>query len=191
MGKNTGKNEKAVFVRQLITGTKARFPNGSQKLTFGSADHTVDEVTGLLQSFVDNRTAVVAAQASAKAKVDAERAQMATLLAFIGEFVKFIRSTFGDAADALVDFGIAPEKARTPMTTEAKAVAAAKRRATRAARGITTKKAREGITGNVTAKLVVTPAAPAPEPTPAVSPAPNAAGAAPSGTPPLTPTRNG
>ena len=188
---NTGKNEKAVAVRQLITGTKARFPNGSQKLTFGGADRTVDEVTGLLQSFVDNRTAVETAKAAASAKVDAERAQLASLLAFISEFVRFIRSTFGNSADALAAFGVAPLKERTPMTAETKAVAAAKRQATREARGITTKEVRKGITGNVTAKLVVTPAAPAPEPSPVASPAPSGGGAAPSGTPPLTPTRNG
>src|SRR5579859_5503917 len=156
----TALNKRVVQVTKLLAGTKKRYPNGSQKLTFGGADHTVDEVNTNLQKFVDNRTAVDTAKASAKAKVDAERADLASLLAYIDEFVKFLRTTFGTAADALGDFGIPPPKARTPMTAEAKAVAAAKRQATREARGITTKKAKQGIKGNVTAKLVVTPGAP-------------------------------
>ena len=179
----TGKNQKANQVTQLISGTKKRFPNGSQKVTFGGADHTVDECTQALQSFVDNRTAVVTAEANAKAKVDAERAQLASLLAFIGEFVKFIRLTFGNAADVLAEFGLAPLKARVPLSAEAKAAAVAKRDATRAARGTTSKKAKKDIKGNVTAKLVVTPATPSPEPSPTPAPAPPAGGAPGSPTP--------
>lgn len=185
---DTGKNKKAVQVGQLITGTKKRFPNGTQKVSIGGVERTVDDCTKLLQGFVDNRTAVETAKANAKAKVDAERAQMATLLAFIGEFVKFIRLTFGNAADVLADFGLAPTKARVPMTAEAKAAAVAKRDATRKARGTTSKKAKRGIKGNVTAKLVVTPATPSPEPSPAAGPAPTATGGAPGGTTPPTPT---
>jgi len=176
-----GLNNKVVEVTKLLTGTKKRYPNGSQKLTFGGADHTVDEVNTNLQKFVDNRTAVDAANANAKAKVDAERAERGSLLAFVGEYVKFLLFTYGHAADVLGDFGIAPPKARTPMTAEAKAVAAAKRQATREARGIVPKKVKQGITGKVTAKLVVTPAAPSAEPSPAATPAPTAGPTAPSG----------
>jgi hypothetical protein len=184
----TGKNSKAVQVTQLIAGTKKRLPNGAQTVTIGGADRTVDDCTKLLQSFVDNRTAVETAKANAKAKVDAERAQMATLLAFIGEFVKFVRLTFGNAADVLADFGLAPIKARAPISAEAKAAAVAKREATREARGTTSKKAKKGIKGNVTAKLVVTPATPSAAPSAAVSPAPTASGGAPGGTTPPSPT---
>jgi hypothetical protein len=176
--KNKGKNATAVLVRQLITGTKKRFPNGSQKLAFGGADRTVDTVTTTLQSFVDNRDAVEAAQTNAKAKVAAEREQIASLLAFIGEFVKFLHTTFGNQVDALADFGLEPTKAPTPPSAEAKAAAAAKRDATRKARGTKSKKAKKDVHGNVTAKLVVTPAAPSPEPSPAASPAPSTSGTA-------------
>jgi hypothetical protein len=158
----------------LIKGAKKRFPNGSQALTFGGTDRTVDTVTTALQTFVDLRDAVEAARTDARAKVIAERAQEAALLVLIGEFVKFLRAAFGADANALADFGLKPPKAHTPMTAEAKAVAAAKREATRKARGITTKKERMATKGNVTAKLVVTPVVGA-EPTPVAAPAPTAA----------------
>lgn len=72
------------------------------------------------------------------------------------------------------------------MTAEGKAVAAAKRKATRAARGTKGLKAKSQIHGNVTATLVVTPAdtangQPAPEApatAPAAAPAQTGAGAA-------------
>jgi hypothetical protein len=162
-------------VTQLIAGTKKRFPNGSQKLTFGGVDRTVDEITASLQSFVNNRTAVETAQADAKAKVDAERAQAPALLVLITEYVQFIRLTFGNQASALLDFGVPPPKTRAPLTAEQKAVAAAKRAATRQARGTTSKKAKRSIKGNVTAKLVVTPEG-APQQPSAAAPAPGGAG---------------
>ena len=63
---------------------------------------------------------------------------------------------FGTQADVLADFGLAPEKARTPLTVEQKAAAAAKREATRVARGTKGAKAKKGIKGAVTG-VVMTP----------------------------------
>jgi hypothetical protein len=170
-----GKIEKAVQVANIITGTKKRFPNGNQVVTIGGLTLTVDQATAKMQIFVDNRDAVETAQASATAKVAAEDAQAPSLLTFIEAFVIFVRLTFDNAADVLADFDIPPPKARTPMTAEAKAIAGAKAKATRAARGTTSAKAKKNVKGNITAALVVTPAA-----SPA-SAAPNG------GTPPTTP----
>ncbi len=61
----------------------------------------------------------------------------------------------------LADFGLEPRKEPTPLTAEQKAAAAAKREATRKARGTSSAKAKKAIKGNVTATLVVTPEAPA------------------------------
>ena len=71
--------------------------------------------------------------------------------------VQAVRTAFGGQADVLADFGLAPKKARAPLTVEQMAAAAAKRKATRAARGTTSKKAsKKGIKGAVTG-IVVTP----------------------------------
>jgi hypothetical protein len=169
-----GKNSKAAAVSQLIAGAKKHFPNGSQTVSLGGASMTIDAATQELQSYVDNRSAVVAAQATAKAKVAVENAALPALDALISAFIAFVRLSFGSQADVLSDFGLAPHKARTPQTAEEKAVAVAKRNATRAARGTKSPKAKSAIHGNVTAQVVVTPAA-VPAPTPAAPESPAAA----------------
>jgi hypothetical protein len=179
-----GMNSKAVQVTNIITGTKKHLPNGSQPVPIGGATMTVDQVTAKMQTFVDNRDAVDTAKAAFTVKVAAARAQAPSLLAIIAAFVAYVRLTFGNSADVLADFDLAPPKVRTPMTAEAKAVAAAKRVATRAARGTTSKKAKKDVKGNITAKLVVTPATPAAPSTPVATPPPAASGtASSSGTP--------
>jgi hypothetical protein len=175
------KNGKAAAVTQLIAGAKKHFPNGSQEITFQGASTTIDAVTTQLQAFVSNRAAVVAAQATAKTNLAAEKTQMPALDAIVSAFTAFVKVAFRSKVDALADFGIKPPKARTPMTAEQKAVAAAKRKATRAARGTTGPKAKKAVHGNITAELVVTPVPPTKTEAPQAAPAPTPATAAPSG----------
>ena len=159
MAKNTGKNKKASEVGQLISGIRKHYPDGSTKVPLGpDASPTVDELTSELQTLVTNRATVVAAQANARAKVDVEKSQMASLLALASAVVAFIRFTFGNSADVLADFGLAPRKVRTPMTAEEKAIAVAKRAATRKARGTKGSRQKKDVKGAVNATLVVTPA---------------------------------
>jgi hypothetical protein len=172
------KTDKAARVGQLIAGTRKRFPNGNQTITLDGATTTVDAVTKELQGFLDDREAVVAAQATVKAKVAAENANMSAVNTLIRAFIAFLRVTLGNDPSALADFGLTPHKAPAPLTAEAKAVAAAKREATREARGTKTPKQKKGIHGTVEAKLVVTPV----ETVPATAPAP-AAATAPATTP--------
>jgi hypothetical protein len=177
-----GKNSRATRVGQLIAGAQKRFTNGNQQITVGGVSTTVNAAVSELQTFIDNRAAVVAAQATAKAKVATETAALATLNPFINAFTATVRFLFGTQPDALADFGLAPHKVPTPQTAEQKAVAVAKRKATRAARGTKGPKAKSEIHGNVTAQLVVTPAesangTPAAE-APAAAPVPATSGAA-------------
>ena len=180
-GKKIGKNSKATTVGKLIAGTKKHFSNGSQQVQLEGASMTITDVLNGLQSYLDNRSTVVAAQATAKAKVSVERAALPALDALISAWVAYVRLAFGTQADALADFGLAPPKARTPMTAEEKAVAAAKRKATRQARGTAGPKAKSEIHGNVKAKLVVTAGEPAAGQQAPEAPAPAPAAAAPSG----------
>jgi hypothetical protein len=174
MSKTTGKNGTATTVTTVIAGAKKRLTNGKQTLPVGASTMTVAAVLGQLQAIIDNRAAVVAAQATAKAKVAAETAAMPALDAILHAFVAFIRFTFGGDPEALADFGLAPHKVPEPLTAEQKAVAAAKRKATRVARGTTSAKQKKSVHGNVTATLVVTPATPAPAEAPAAPAAPAA-----------------
>jgi hypothetical protein len=157
MSKGTGKNNQATRAKQLILGTKKHFPNGSVELQVGGATFTVTALTQLIQDFVDNREAVEAAKAATKAKIESERTQATSKTAVIHAFETIVRGMFGASADALADFGLAPPKARVPMTAEKKAVAVAKRAATRAARHTMSKSKKKDVKGAVTAALVVTP----------------------------------
>ncbi len=156
------KNKKTVATRagNLITGLRATFPNGSDTIRVGSGQPiTIDAACTSLQGIVDNRAAVTAARADARAKVADENAKMPPLVAFMRGVEKVIRAEFGGDPKALAAFDLEPPKARTPMTAEEKAVAVAKRDATREARGTKGPKARSKVHGNVTATLVVTPKA--------------------------------
>ncbi|MGH7293492.1 MAG: hypothetical protein ACRELB_01100 [Polyangiaceae bacterium] len=146
----------------------------------------MDAAVWELQQLIDNRAATTTARATARDKVQAEREATPNLVAFMNALEAFIRLQFSADTAALADFGLPPRKQRAPLTAEQKAVAAAKRKATRQARGTTSAKAKRAIKGNITAQLVVTPAnaaqaaAPeAPATAPATAPAPGGAAAAP------------
>ena len=175
----TGKYSKAgqtALVGNLIKGSGQHL-DPTQKVVLGGTATTVAAILTQLQSFVNNRNAVVAAQATARDAVATERAQAPALNVVIDAFEAFVRFTFGEKATVLSDFGLAPRKVPAPKTAEEKAVAAAKRKATRQARGTMGPKQKQSVKGNVTATLVVTPAA-APTPAPAQAPVAPAAPAA-------------
>jgi hypothetical protein len=152
----SNKTDRVTRAQQLVVGAQKHFPNGAQELSFGGATRTVTALTQLLRSIVDLREAVIAAQATSRARIDAENAQLPALLAVSDEFVAFLRSTFAKQPEALADFGLAPRKARRPLTTEQQAAATAKRRATRDARHVMGTQQRKAVKGNVTG-VVVTP----------------------------------
>src|SRR5262249_22551514 len=136
------------------------YPNGSQELHFGGAVYTVTALIALLQSFVQLREAVEAAQAAVKERLAAEHAQSPSLLAIIGAFEMFVRATFGNSPETLADFGIPPRKERTPLTAEQLVAAVARREATREARHTLGKQQRKAIKGAaVTVTVVKTPSA--------------------------------
>jgi hypothetical protein len=97
------------------------------------------------------------AQAALSEAVAAENERADELRTFVLGLIGLVNFNFGASPSALEDFGRQPPKARTPMTAEQKAIANAKRAATRRARGTMGAKARKAIKGNVDVKLVVTP----------------------------------
>jgi hypothetical protein len=172
----TGKGTRATRAGQLIAGTRKHFANGGQALTFagGFANVTVDSAVAELQKLIDLRAATTSARATARDKVQAEREAMPALVAFKNAFEALLRLMFGADTASLADFGLTPHKQQVPQTASDKAVAAAKRQATRSARGTKGPKAKKAVHGSITAELVVTPVPPpakAPEaPAPAAAP---------------------
>ena len=186
MAKNNNKNGKATLMTHVIAGARKHFPNGSETITLEGTSTTIDAVLTELQGFVDGRAAIVAAQMAASNLVAAERAGMPAMTALLAAFIAFIRNAFGPTSAKLADFAIPTRKVPVAKTAEQKAVAAAKRKATREARGTKGPVARKAVRGNITAQLVVT-AAPADATGAPTAPATAPTAAAPGGTPATLP----
>jgi hypothetical protein len=139
---------------QLAAGTNKHLAGSTQVLVAGGA-FTPAQVVEKLQALAKLRTDVDAAKASTKAKLAAEKANMAPLRTFMDAFVTFVKAAYGTSPDVLADFGLHP-KARTPQTVQTKAASAAKRAATRAARHTMGSKQKKSVKGDVIG-ITVTP----------------------------------
>jgi hypothetical protein len=184
--KNT-KGQVTGLAKELIAGTAKHLASTTQVALLGGS-FTPDQITSKLQLLVNLRSDVDASKATTKAKIANEAAQRPALRAFMSAFESFVKAAFGSSPDVLADFGISP-KARTPLTVEAKAAAAAKRAATRAARHTVGSNQKKGIKGDVTGVLVtpITASIPAVAPSSPKAPATSTgATAASSPTPPAT-----
>jgi hypothetical protein len=173
---STSTKTKAAALAQvlaLIAGTQKHFPNGS--FTIGSTTYTAASLVQVLQGLANTMAALNAAQAGAKDALATEQGAQTTVGPIVRAYRRLVLAAFANATQTLADFGVAPPKVRTPLTTEQKAAAAAKAKATRLARGTTSKKQKLTVTGNVTG-VTVTPvtaptAAPPAAPVPPVTPA--------------------
>jgi hypothetical protein len=145
--KNQSKATVVDLAKQLIAGTTKHLGNGTKVMLSGGS-FTAVEITSKLNQLVTLRTDVDTAKAQTKAKLAAEKADMPALRTLMGALVTFVKAAYGNAPDVLADFGIHP-KARTPLTVEAKVAAAAKRKATRAARKTLGSKQKKGVKGDV------------------------------------------
>ncbi|HEV3194211.1 MAG TPA: hypothetical protein VGY54_27085 [Polyangiaceae bacterium] len=169
-----GNRKEADFATQLVAGAQKHLSNIGQLVIEGST-FTPAEAQAKLIAFANLRNDVDAARATLKAKLTAEMAQLAGLREFFLAFVTFVKAAFGNSPDILADFGVKPKKARKPLTVEQKAAAAAKRKSTRAARGVIGTRKRAVIKGDVTG-VVVSPVKGA-QPEPGAHPAQQASNA--------------
>ena len=169
-------------VQALIAGTKQHFPTST--FTLGNTAYTTASLVGLLQSLADAIAAADAAHASTKDAVAKLRAARATVGPVLLTYRRQLLTMFTTAAEKLADFGLQPAKARRPLTSEQKAAAAVKSKATREARGTVGKKKKAAIKGEVKG-IVVTPVTSAGASTPSASPAEPA----PKAVPPAGPTK--
>jgi hypothetical protein len=162
----TSKNNEAALATKLAAGAQKHL-SGLAQLVIGSGTFTPAQVEAQLQSFANLRNSVNTAKAAVSAALTDEQSQGPAMRAFYIAFIAYVRAAFGNSPDVLADFGLAPKKARKPLTADQKAAAAAKRNSTRAARGTKGKRQKAAIKGDVTG-VVVTPVT-APHP-PAAAP---------------------
>jgi hypothetical protein len=141
-------------VRALIAGTQKHTPNGS--LTFGNVTYAANSLVQLLQGLLDAMAANDLAQAKSKDVLLTLRDVTTKVGPVLRAYRRFLVATYGNATETLADYGLTPHKARALQTSDKKAATAAKARATRKARGTTSKKQKALIKG--------TPAAPTDKP---------------------------
>jgi hypothetical protein len=177
------KGKETAQAQQMLAGFQKHLASVTS-LTLGSVVYTPAQIIAALELLVNLRLAVQAAEAATKAKLATEEAQAPAVLSILAALVQYVKVAYSGSPDVLADFGLTPKKAATPMTAEEKASANAKRKATRAARGITTKAAKAAMIGNVigvTITPVLAPTSPAPvvtQPTaPTATPVPATGGA--------------
>ena len=172
------KQHNADLADSLASGTQKHLSSAST-LAFDGGSFAPAQVENQLKLISSLRADAESAKLTAKAKLAAEKAQLPSLMAFMNAFIAFVKATFGDSPEVLADFGLAPKKARKPLTVEQKAAAKAKRDATRKARGTTSKKQKSQVKGDVTG-VTITPITSADAPSASSSAAPTGSAAAPS-----------
>jgi len=166
----TTKASKATNLAQmqaLISGLQKHTPNG--QFTLGGNPYTTAALVQLFQSLANAITAVTASQASGKEVVASMRAVEAKVGPVFLALKSNLLNTYGGSTSTLADFGLEPHKAPAPRTAEQKAASAAKAKATRAARGTTSKKQKLTVSGNVSG-ITVTPVTTVTAPSPAPQP---------------------
>lgn len=175
--KKNSKNTMAALAANLAAGTQTYASKLTAILVDGNA-YTTAQAVSELQALVDLRSAVNAAYATYKGKLADERAKSPALTAFVDGYASFIMTAFSGQPEILAAFGLAPKKARQPLTAEQKTAATVKRNATRKARGIVSKKERMAKQGNVTGIIVTPVVSPAASPAKAADPNASPNGAA-------------
>lgn len=138
----------------LVAGIPKYCPNA----IFTIAGQTLTATQAV--TFISALLATVTAVDAAKTGIADARIAEEAALTQNGAIVKGIRENialmFSNNTTTLAEFEIAPKKPRTPLSTAARAAADAKAKATRAARGTTSKKQKAAISGDVTG-VVITP----------------------------------
>ena len=160
------------LVQALIAGTQKHFSNGT--ITFGNTAYTAATLVQMLEDLANALTALSAAHVRLKDAGLTLQGVGSKVNPVIRDYRRFVQATFSTAPQQLADFGLQAHKAPKPLTTEKRAAATAKMRATRKARGTTSKKQKLGVKGDVTSVTitpVTAPTASAPTATPAEPPA--------------------
>jgi hypothetical protein len=162
--------------QQVITGIQKDLSTMSS-LPLGGETFTPVTLMAFVQSRIDAANQVVVAKANWQnaAKIYATINTKATIV--VHDLKQLVIGAFGATSSKLADFGFTPRKV-VVLTPDQKVAAAAKRAATRKARGTLGPKAKLAVTGTVAPTAPATTAKPA---------APAAVPAAPAAAPPATP----
>jgi hypothetical protein len=160
-------------LRKVLAGMGKHLQN-TTALTIAQVVHPVADLVARIHEDIAASDTTDQSKAVWQTDVQAERTKHKEVNPLLRGIKQYVLLTWGDSKEAsstLEDFGYAPRKPRT-VTPEAKVKAAAKAKATRAARHTVGPKKRLQIKGTVTEPVAPAAAAPATSPaTPASPPA--------------------
>jgi hypothetical protein len=178
MSKNINRTQQQTADQALVDGLE-KHQATLTSLTLGGTTLETADLIGILQARIDARSGAVSTRAAWLTNVKADHDQRAKTKAVVAGLRQALHVWFAGSIDALADFGLRPRKAPV-MTPEQKQTAAAKAKATRAARHTMGSQQKKSVKGDVTGIAVtpITPAHPAAATGSPATPAP--AGAAPS-----------
>jgi hypothetical protein len=141
-------------VKAMITGVQKQAPN--IVFVYAGQSFTATQLVSALQALETTGSGVAAARAAYHTAVLANDKTMQANHAFVSALRSYAQSMFAGDETALTDFGLSLPKPRKQPTAAELAARAAKAKATREARGTTSKKQKAEITGNVTG-VTITP----------------------------------
>ena len=137
-------------------------------IVIGGTAMTTKDIIATLQTLIASANTVQSAKATWQNTIKADQDERTKLKTFVSGLKQALLVAFAGSIDALADFGLTPRKV-TVRTPEQKTAAAAKAKATRAARHTAGTKQKKAIKGTVP---TTAPAAPTTAPVPVPSPAP-------------------
>ena len=180
-----------------VSGKNAQIVTGIQKhlLSLASIPLTGTTFTGqalitLIQSQAAQAATVAAAAATWHGEVATEQELGQKLRPVLKGLRQYVINTYGATSPVLADFGYTAA-VRKPLDPAAKVAAAAKAKATRAARHTMGSVQKQAVKGDVTGITVTTVTAGSPAATPAATTSSSPTAAAPSPAPTASPARTG
>jgi hypothetical protein len=172
MASNTPKKNRTdqIASEQKLSDGLSKHAQTITSIVIGGTAMTTKDIIATLQTLIASANTVQSAKATWQSTIKADQDERTKLKTFVSGLKQALLVAFAGSIDTLADFGLTARKVRV-LTPEQKTAAAAKAKATRAARHTVGTKQKKAIKGTVP---TTAPAAPttAPMPTPAPSPAP-------------------
>jgi hypothetical protein len=172
MASNTPKKNRTdqIASEQKLSDGLNKHAQTITSIVIGGTAMTTKDIIATLQTLIASANTVQSAKATWQSTIKADQDERTKLKTFVSGLKQALLVAFAGSIDTLADFGLTARKVRV-LTPEQKTAAAAKAKATRAARHTVGTKQKKAIKGTVP---TTAPAAPttAPMPTPAPSPAP-------------------
>ena len=161
MGNNTPKPNRTIETtsEQTLSDGVAKHATAIPAIAIAGKSMTTQEIVATLQSRIDSAKAVVSTRATWQATVQSDRALRDKTKTFVSGLKQAVLVAFAGQVGALADFGLTPRKTRV-STPDQKLAAAAKAKATRAARHTMGSKQKAAVKGAVSPAAPVVPATP-------------------------------